>query len=93
MGGVEVWVRSFLTSELDCSEFSVLSYTVLTPDAVLLTYWVGGRVNPRVGLDVSEWRKCLVYAGNPTMFLRCPASSLHGKNCAVADPLGVHVSR
>jgi len=51
-GGVEVYLHTFLTSTLDGGDWSASRLGRFYPrERVLSTYWMGGSVGPRAGLD------------------------------------------
>jgi hypothetical protein len=54
-GGVDVWIHIFLTSVLAGGEWSASRPARFTPR----THWIGGWVDPRVGLDDLKKRKFL----------------------------------
>jgi hypothetical protein len=50
-GGVEVEPHTFLTSAVDGNEWSAWSLGRFPSGETPETYWIGGLVSPRVGLD------------------------------------------
>jgi hypothetical protein len=59
-GGVDVWIRVFLTPELVGGELSASRSDRFTPEERAPgTHWIGGWVGPRAGLDDVENRKFL----------------------------------
>jgi len=72
-GGVEVQRHLFLTSRLDCGEWSASLHGRLTPgESDLRSHWIGGWVGPRLSLDPYEDRNIPSWATFPL----CPAPSL-----------------
>jgi hypothetical protein len=56
MGGVDVYIHFFLTSALAVGEWSASRSGRFTPgERGPRTYWIGGLVDPRAGLDI--WKK------------------------------------
>jgi hypothetical protein len=54
-GGLDVWIRVFMTSELVGREWSASHPGRFTPgEGVSVTNWMGGRVDPRISLDDVE---------------------------------------
>jgi hypothetical protein len=76
LGGVEVWLDAFLTPALNARHWSASRSGRFSPrERALCTHWVGGRVDPRVGLDAAMVnRKVTVPAGNRTSVVQ-PALS------------------
>jgi hypothetical protein len=61
-GGVDISIHVFLASALVGGEWSASRSYCLTPpprESAHSTHWIGGWVNPRVGLDVMEKRTFL----------------------------------
>jgi hypothetical protein len=66
----------FMTSALDKGEWSASRPGRFTPgERALGTHWIGGRVNPRAGLDDVEKRKFLTLPGLELRPLCRPALS------------------
>jgi hypothetical protein len=56
--GVEVWLRALFISVLDGGEWSASHPGRFTPrERAPGTYWIGGWVGPRAGLDAVVKRK------------------------------------
>jgi hypothetical protein len=70
-GGVDVRIHVFLSSELVGGEWSASRPGRFTPG----TYWIGGWVGPRTGLDDVERRKILPPPGLELRTLGRPARS------------------
>jgi hypothetical protein len=70
-GGVGAQIHIFLISELVGGERSASRYWCFT----LGTYWIGGWVDPRVGLEYVEKRKFLTLPGLELRPLGRPARS------------------
>jgi hypothetical protein len=71
---MEVQPPPFLTSTLDVGEWSASQPGRLTPEkGVLGSYWMGGSVGPRVGVDPMEKKKFLLLRGTE------PRSSNHSQ--------------
>jgi hypothetical protein len=63
-GGVNVQIHIFLTSALVGDEWSASRNGHFTPGEIVPgTHWIGGWVDPRVGLDDFEKRKFLTLPG------------------------------
>jgi hypothetical protein len=63
-GGVEVQIHIFLTLALASDEWSASRPGHFSPgERASGTYWIGGWVNTRVGLDDVEKRKFLTIPG------------------------------
>jgi hypothetical protein len=63
-GGVDVYIHICLTATLAGGEWSASRPGRFTPgERVLCTNWIGGCVNPSVGLDDVEKRKFLTLLG------------------------------
>jgi hypothetical protein len=60
-GGVDVYIYVFLNSALVGGEWSASRPDRFTPgERAPGTYWIGGTVGPRAGLDDEEKRKFLI---------------------------------
>jgi hypothetical protein len=70
-GGVDVQSHIILTLTLAGGEWSASSSGRFTPG----TYWIGGWVDPRAGLDNAEKRKFLTLPGLELRPLGRPARS------------------
>jgi hypothetical protein len=70
-GGVNVYIHIFLTSTLAGGEWSASRPRERDP----VTYWIGGWVGPRAGLDEMEKRKFLTLPGLELRPLGRPARS------------------
>jgi hypothetical protein len=63
-GGVDLYIHIFLTSALGGGEWSASRPGCFTPgERAPSTYWIGGWVGPRAGLDDVEKRKFLTLPG------------------------------
>jgi hypothetical protein len=75
-GGVDVYIRIFLTSALVGGEWSASCRFSFTPgERAPGTHWIGGWVGPRAGLDDVEMRKFLIVPGLELRPLARPARS------------------
>jgi hypothetical protein len=75
-GGAHVYIHIFLTSALVGGEWSPSRPGHLTPgERAPGTHWIGGWVNPRVGLKDLEKRKLLTLPGLELRLLGRPARS------------------
>jgi hypothetical protein len=75
-GGVDVQIHIFLASALIGGEWSASCPYRFTPgEKAPSTYWIGGWVDPRVGLDDVENRKFLTLPGRELRSLGRPARS------------------
>jgi hypothetical protein len=75
-GGVDVYVNIFLNSAVVGGEWSDSRPGCFTPaERTPGAHWVGGWVNPRVGLDDGEKRKFLTLPGLELRPLGPPARS------------------
>jgi hypothetical protein len=63
-GGVDVYIHIFLTSTLVGGEWSASRPGLFTPEERTPgTHWIGGWVDPRIGLDDMEEREFLTLQG------------------------------
>jgi hypothetical protein len=75
-GRVDLWIHIFLTSALVGDEWSGSRTGRFTPrKSTPGTHWIGGLVDPRVGLDDVEKRKFLTVPGLELRPLGRPARS------------------
>jgi hypothetical protein len=75
-GGVDVYIHIFLTLALVGGEQSTSRPSCFTHrERAHTTYWTGGWVDPRAGLDNVEKRKFLTLPGLELRPLRRPAHS------------------
>jgi hypothetical protein len=75
-GGVYVQIHIFLTSALGEGEWSATRPCRFTPgEGAPGSYWIGGWVGPRAGLDDVEKRKLLILPGLELRPLGRPARS------------------
>jgi hypothetical protein len=75
-GGVDVEIHIFLTSAVAGDEWSASRPGRFTPgERAPDTHWIGGWVDPRVGLDDVEKRKFLTIPGLELRPLGRPARS------------------
>jgi hypothetical protein len=75
-GGVDVYIHIFLTSTLAAGEWLASPYGRFTLEKGRPgTHWIGGRVNPRAGLDDLENRKFLTLLGLEIRTLNRPDRS------------------
>jgi hypothetical protein len=75
-GGVDVLIHIFLTSALAGGEWSASRPSRFTPAKEPPgSHWIGGWVDPRVGLDGMERRKFLTLTGLEIRTLGRPAHS------------------
>jgi hypothetical protein len=73
-GGVDVWIRLFLTSALVGGEWSASPSGSFTPgERAPCTHWIGGWLDPGTDLDDIENRKFLPLPGLEIQPLGCPA--------------------
>jgi hypothetical protein len=75
-GGVDVGIHIFLTSALAGGEWSAWRPGRFTPGEITFgTYWIGGWVDSKAGLDDMEKRKFLTLPGLELRPLGRPARS------------------
>jgi hypothetical protein len=77
-GGVDVWVRVFLTLAVVGGEWSVsLPDRITLGERVPIIHWIGGCMGPRTGLDDVEIRKILSPPGLRTLGRPARSQSLY----------------
>jgi hypothetical protein len=73
-GGADIEIHSFLTSALVGGEWSASRPGRFTPgERACGTHWIGGWVEPKVGMDDVERRKFLTLPGLELRLLGRPA--------------------